>query len=130
MCKPSDTEPVCPFCSERALDVVAAVCLTVVVLRLLLRSLPRQVKEIRRNLADFQVRPCMMTVKADHSASIFCKLLVEVRIERHRRLSVSRMAACLVHPVLRTRVRCIALCPTAAMLMFRAFGSQWCRSTS
>ena len=40
---------------ERALDVIAAVCVVIVATRLLLRALPRQLAELRRNVAEFQV---------------------------------------------------------------------------
>lgn len=41
---------------ERALDVIAAACVAIVATRVLLRTLPRQLAEIRRNVTEFQVR--------------------------------------------------------------------------
>jgi len=41
---------------ERALDVIAAVCVVIVATRLLLRALPRQLAAVQLYFADMQVR--------------------------------------------------------------------------
>ena len=44
-----------PCCRERALDVIAAVCVVIVATRLLLRALPRLLAAIQLYLTDMQV---------------------------------------------------------------------------
>ena len=52
-------------------------CLAVVVLRLLLRALPRRIAELQRNLVDFQVCPQRETVTA-YPYSVNVMQIVEV----------------------------------------------------